>query len=57
MIGIALAVLFAASNAYTALASGMTVAAGIPGAILGAGLLAILSEAPRGKPRGIFSAA
>ena len=42
LIGMALALLFAASNAYTALASGMTVAAGIPGAILGAGLLAII---------------
>ena len=43
-VGIGLAILFAASNAYTALASGMTVAAGIPGAILGAGLLAILAK-------------
>ena len=43
-IGMGLAILFAASNAYTALASGMTVAAGIPGAILGAGLLAILAK-------------
>jgi putative OPT family oligopeptide transporter len=44
MIGIGLAILFAASNAYTALASGMTVAAGIPGAILGAGLFTILTK-------------
>ena len=44
VIGIGLAVLFAASNAYTAVASGMTVAAGIPGAILGAGFLAILAK-------------
>lgn len=44
VIGIILAVLFAASNAYTALTAGMTVAAGIPGAILGGGILAVISK-------------
>ncbi len=43
-IGIILAVLFSASNAYAALTAGMTVAAGIPGAILGGGILAIISK-------------
>lgn len=44
IIGIILAVLFSASNAYAALTAGMTVAAGIPGAILGGGVLAIISK-------------
>lgn len=44
IIGIILAILFAASNAYAALTAGMTVAAGIPGAILGSGLLALFSK-------------
>ncbi len=44
IIGIILAILFAASNAYAALTAGMTVAAGIPGAILGGGILAIISK-------------
>ncbi|MCL2676939.1 MAG: OPT/YSL family transporter [Streptococcaceae bacterium] len=41
VIGIILAVLFAASTAYSGMKSGLTVAAGIPGAILGSGLLSI----------------
>ena len=41
VIGILLAVLFAASTAYSGMKAGMTVAAGIPGAILGSGLLTI----------------
>ncbi len=44
IIGIILAILFSASNAYAALTAGMTVAAGIPGAILGGGILAIVSK-------------
>ncbi|MFV0288431.1 MAG: OPT family oligopeptide transporter [Mycoplasmatales bacterium] len=44
IIGVILAALFAASNTYAALTAGMTVAAGIPGAILGGGLLQILSK-------------
>lgn len=44
IIGIILALLFSASNAYAALTAGMTVAAGIPGAILGGGILAILTR-------------
>lgn len=44
VIGIVLAILFSASNAYAALTAGMTVAAGIPGAILGGGILAIISK-------------
>ena len=41
IIGISLAVLFAASTAYSGMKAGMTVAAGIPGAILGSGILTI----------------
>ncbi len=44
IIGIILAILFSASNAYAALTAGMTVAAGIPGAILGGGILAIITK-------------
>ncbi len=43
-IGIVLAILFAASNAYAALTAGMTVAAGIPGAILGGGILTVITR-------------
>ncbi len=39
LIGILLAILFAASNTYLGLTAGMTVAGGIPGAILGTGML------------------
>ncbi len=44
VIGIILAIVFAASNTYSALTAGLTVAAGIPGAILGGGLLRIFSK-------------
>lgn len=44
IIGILLTILFAASNSYAALTAGMTVAAGIPGAILGGGILTIISK-------------
>ncbi|GBG97484.1 OPT family oligopeptide transporter [Lactococcus termiticola] len=40
-IGIILTILFAASTAYSGMKSGLTVAAGIPGAILGSGILSI----------------
>lgn len=40
-IGIILTILFAASTAYSGMKSGLTVAAGIPGAILGSGMLSI----------------
>lgn len=42
VIGVLLAVLFAAANTYLALNVGMTIAAGIPAAILGTGLLKII---------------
>jgi len=44
IIGILLAVLFAASTAYSGMKSGLTVAAGIPGSIIGSGLIAIFSK-------------
>lgn len=44
IIGIILAALFAASTAYSGMKSGLTVAAGIPGSILGSGLIAIFSK-------------
>ncbi|MGL4662215.1 MAG: OPT family oligopeptide transporter [Culicoidibacterales bacterium] len=44
IVGIFLAVVFAGANAYLGLMSGMTVAAGIPGAILGAGLLLLMNK-------------
>ncbi|MGL5020495.1 MAG: OPT family oligopeptide transporter [Mycoplasmatales bacterium] len=43
IIGILLAILFGASNTYSGLLSGLTVAAGIPGAILGGGALALIA--------------
>lgn len=42
VIGCILAALFAAANTYLALKVGMTIAAGIPAAILGTGLLKII---------------
>lgn len=42
IIGVLLAALFAAANTYLALNVGMTIAAGIPAAILGTGLLKII---------------
>ena len=47
--GIILAILFAASTAYSGMKSGLTVAAGIPGAILGSGIIAAVA-----KNRGIL---
>lgn len=44
IIGMILAAIFAGANAYLGLMSGMTVAAGIPGAILGAGILLIMGK-------------
>lgn len=44
IIGILLAVLFAASTAYSGMKSGLTVAAGIPGSIFGSGLIAIFAK-------------
>lgn len=44
IIGLVLAVLFAASNSYAAMTAGMTVAAGIPGAILGGGILTLITR-------------
>lgn len=44
IIGIVLAALFAASTAYSGMKSGLTVAAGIPGSIVGAGLIAVFSK-------------
>lgn len=49
-IGIILAALFAASTAYSGMKAGLTVAAGIPGSILGSVLIAIFS-----KKKGILS--
>lgn len=46
---ILLAVLFAASTAYSGMKSGLTVAAGIPGAILGSGIVSAFA-----KQKGIF---
>lgn len=42
--GIILAFVFCASNAYSGLLSGLTVAAGIPGAIVGAGMMGIVAK-------------
>ena len=42
--GILLAVLFAASTAYSGMKSGLTVAAGIPGAILGSAIVAAFAK-------------
>lgn len=44
LIGIALAALFAASTAYSGMKSGLTVAAGIPGSIIGSGFIAIFAK-------------
>ncbi|MCY6960131.1 OPT family oligopeptide transporter [Clostridium brassicae] len=44
IIGIILAALFAASTAYSGMKSGLTVAAGIPGSILGSALIAVFSK-------------
>lgn len=44
IIGIILAALFAASTAYSGMKSGLTVAAGIPGSIIGSALIAAFSK-------------
>lgn len=44
IIGLLLAALFAASTAYSGMKSGLTVAAGIPGAIIGSALVAIFAK-------------
>lgn len=44
IIGILLAVLFAASTAYSGMKSGLTVAAGIPGSIIGSGLISLFAK-------------
>jgi len=44
LIGLLLAVLFAASTAYSGMKSGLTVAAGIPGSIIGSGLIALFAK-------------
>lgn len=44
LIGIALAALFSASTAYSGMKSGLTVAAGIPGSIIGSGFIAIFAK-------------
>ena len=44
IIGILLAALFAASTAYSGMKSGLTVAAGIPGSIIGSGLIAVFAK-------------
>ena len=47
IIGIILAAVFAASTAYSGMKAGLTVSAGIPGAILGSGLISIFSKKTR----------
>jgi len=44
VIGIILAILFAASTAYSGMKSGLTVAAGIPGSIIGSGLITLFAK-------------
>ena len=44
IIGAVLAILFAASTAYSGMKSGLTVAAGIPGSIIGSGLIAVFAK-------------
>ncbi len=44
IIGIILAVIFAASTAYSGMKSGLTVAAGIPGAIIGSMLIGVVAK-------------
>ncbi len=51
IVGIVLAIIFAASTAYSGMKAGLTVAAGIPGAIIGSGLVKAFAHAQgmRGK--------
>lgn len=44
LIGTLLAILFSASTAYSGMKSGLTVAAGIPGSIIGSGLITLFSK-------------
>ena len=44
IIGIVLATIFAASTAYSGMKSGLTVAAGIPGAIIGSMLIKVFAK-------------
>ena len=44
IIGIIFAAVFAASTAYSGMKAGLTVAAGIPGAILGSAFVAMFAE-------------
>ena len=44
IIGIIMTILFAASTAYSGMKSGLTVAAGIPGSIIGSGFIAIFAK-------------
>lgn len=44
IVGIILAILFAASTAYSGMKSGLTVAAGIPGSIIGSALIAAFAK-------------
>jgi len=44
IIGIILAILFAASTAYSGMKSGLTVAAGIPGSIIGSAFIAVFAK-------------
>ncbi|WP_461214997.1 OPT/YSL family transporter [Lacticaseibacillus sp. GG6-2] len=45
MVGVVLAAIFAASTAYSGMKAGLTVAAGIPGAIIGSGLVQAFAKA------------
>lgn len=47
IIGIFLAIIFAASTAYSGMKAGLTVAAGIPGSILGAGLIGMFAKSKK----------
>ena len=51
IVGIVLAIIFSASTAYSGMKAGLTVAAGIPGAIIGSGLVKAFAHAQgmRGK--------
>lgn len=44
IMGIVLAIIFAASTAYSGMKAGLTVAAGIPGSIIGSGLISIFAK-------------
>jgi len=44
IIGIIMTILFAASTAYSGMKSGLTVAAGIPGSIIGSAFIAVFAK-------------